>query len=117
MFSNALQGIPVRCILAKVSIKSTEYYCGKFVVLKCVNVDLMLGHILAIAIIAGNDHILVCESFHGKYLPDLGIFELDQGTDEIFLTSVGELADFYPLSAYEKNGQKYVILKHHVSPQ
>ena len=101
-------------VALEMSYKGTLYKKGQFLVTGKDSVDFVeLGLILL-----KNDTVyFVVSTYKTVFLPHFHMYSVKKETEEMCCLHIYELADFYPLPSYWKDGYQLVPLKHGVLAQ
>ena len=97
-----------------VKINGISYYCGMYVVLDVPCDTPLFGRIDIIYMQDTKCYFLLVKSY-SQYDSHLSAYCLDaDGTCNITACEPEDLLDYYPLSAYDINGRKYIVLQNFV---
>lgn len=101
-------------VAVEMSYKGTLYKKGQFLVIGKDSVNFVeLGIILL-----RNERIyFVVSKYRTVFLPHFHMYSIKKEQEEMCCLNIYDLADFYPLPSYWKDGCQFVPLKHGVLPQ
>ena len=104
-------------VAKSVVLNSIQYECGMYVLIGHKDEKLMAGDIKMILVTENMKIFLITHVKTMKYLPDMGIHELEDDTltqEAVTCVTVDSLLDLLPLNAYKFGLRNFLVLHHAV---
>lgn len=95
----------------KVQVRGTSYANGMLVSLRYSKRQLQLGQIVSI-FIKSETVLLLLREKTASWVPELGVYEIDNSSDELICKNLDKLNDYVPLSFYRIGARLLIPLKH-----
>lgn len=96
----------------KVKVCGTTYANGMLVLQTYAKKQLLLGQIVSIVVKSETAVILFLREKSAKWVPELGVYEMDQSLGDLVCTNINMLSDYFPLCFYHRGVRLLHPLKH-----